>query len=149
MTVDEARTWLIKASLIATGSQMVFLILAPTFGFPLAWPKNLDIIQIITPVFLGYLGAATHFIFIVPTPAVTVNNQYLGVILKGAIYIYAAVVISAFVAFGWTNRVGAPIGSNVTVDNLTNALSAALGVLAVTTGIMSAYLFAVERKPEQ
>jgi hypothetical protein len=34
-----------------------------TGGFPLTYPKNLELLQIVSPVFLGYLGAATHFIF--------------------------------------------------------------------------------------
>lgn len=143
MTVDEARRWLILASLTVTGTQMVFLVLAPSFGYPLEWPRNLDMIQIITPVFLGYLGSAAHFIFMAPSPVVVANANFLGIMLKGPLIIYVAVVISAFVAFGWSNRIDAVPGTGISVDNLTNTMTAALGILAVTTGVISAYLFAV------
>jgi hypothetical protein len=143
MTVDEARKWLISSSLIITGGQMIFLIVGPAFGFPLAWPKNLDLLQIVSPVFLGYLGSAAHFIFMTPPPNVPVNNQFLGLMLKGPLAIYALVVICALAAFGYSNRVGATLGNNMSVDNLTNTLSVALGLLAVTTGVISSYLFAV------
>lgn len=143
MTVDEARKWLITGSLLITGVQMVFLVVCPAFGYPLEWPKNLDLLQIISPVFLGYLGSASHFIFMAPAPVVTADNRYLGLLIKGPLTIYTVVVLAAIVAFGYSNRVGAPIGANMSVDNLTNTLSAALGVLAVTTGVISSYLFAV------
>lgn len=147
MTVDSARRWLILSSLVITGGQMVFLLAAPSFGFPLIYPKNLDILQIISPVFLGYLGAASHFIFQNPTPPVPVQNQFLGMLVKGPIIIYALVVIAALGSFAYSNRVGAPIGSNVSLENLATALSLSLGILAVTTGVVSSYLFTAPTEP--
>ena len=147
MTTDEARRWLIIASLSITGIQAVFLVIAPTVGFPLEYPKNLDLLQMVSPVFLGYLGSAAHFVFKTPTPVVPANNQFLGLMVKGPIIIYAVVVTAAFGAFGYSNRVGATIGSGMSPDNLGNALSIALGVLAVTTGVISAYLFASQQPP--
>lgn len=148
MTVDEARRWLIIASLTVTGSQMIFLVLAPIFGYPLEWSKSLDSMRIITPVFLGYLGSAAHFIFMTPSPVVVANNAFLGIMLKGPMIIYVAVVVSGFVAFGWSNRVDAVPGTGMSLDNLTNIMTAALGVLAVTTGVISAYLFAVNSREQ-
>jgi hypothetical protein len=56
-----------------------------TGGFPLTYPKNLELLQIVSPVFLGYLGAATHFIFIAPPPKVRVKNEFLGFLVIGPI----------------------------------------------------------------
>jgi hypothetical protein len=146
MTIDSARKWLILSSLIITGGQMVFLLTAPAFSFPLTYPKNLDLLQIVSPVFLGYLGSASHFIFQNNPPAVPVQNQFLGMLIKGPIVIYVFAVAGALASFGYSNRVGAPIGGGMSVDNLATALSLSLGVLAVTTGIISSYLFVAPDK---
>ena len=149
MSIDEARKWLILSSLIITGVQIIFLFSAPAFNFPLNYPKNLDLLQIISPVFLGYLGSASHFIFQNPAPPVPVQNQFLGLLVKGPIAIYAIAIIAAFASFGYSNRVGAPIGSGMSVDNLATALSAALGILAVTTGVITSYLFVAPKKENE
>jgi hypothetical protein len=146
MNIDTARKWLILSSLLITGSQIVFFIVAPVFGFPLQYPKNLDLLQIVLPVFLGYLGAASHFIFQNPAPSVPAQTQYLGLLVKGPIIIYTLAIASALVAFGYSNRADADIGSGMSIDNLATALSIALGVLAVTTGVLSSYLFVVPKQ---
>jgi hypothetical protein len=146
MTIDSARKWLIIASLLITGLQMCFLVVAPVINYPLVYPKNLDLLQIISPVFLGYLGSASHFVFQNQPQEVPVQNQYLGYLIKGPLGIYALVVLTAFASFGYANRASAAPGSGMSVDNLATALSLALGVLAVTTGIITSYLF-VRQKP--
>jgi hypothetical protein len=107
MTSDQGRKWLIGASLLITGAQMIFLLVAPALGYPLIWPNNLGILQIVTPVFLGYLGSASHFIFMTPPPQVEVNNKFLGILIKGPLVIYALAMIAAFGAFGFSNRASA------------------------------------------
>lgn len=145
MKTDEARRWIILSSLIATGVQIVFLFIAPAIGVPLEYPKNLDLLQIVLPIFLGYLGSAAHFVFMTPPPAVTVNNQFLGLLVKGPVIIYACALVAAFGAFWYSNREGAPIGGNMSVDHLANAMSISLGVLAASTGIIVSYLFVVNQ----
>src|SRR5215475_4556171 len=88
MTIDAARKWLIVSSLVITGCQMLFLLVAPVMEFPLQYPKNIDLLQIVSPVFLGYLGSAAHFIFQNPPPAVPVQNEFLGLLVKGPVVIY-------------------------------------------------------------
>jgi hypothetical protein len=141
MTVDEARKWLIASSLGITGAQMVFLLIAPVLGFPLSYPRNLDLLQVVTPVFLGYLGSATHFIFQNPAPAVPVQNEFLGVLVKGPLAIYVTAAGASVAAFGYANRAAALPGTGMSVESLGTALSLSLGVLAVTTGVISSYLF--------
>jgi hypothetical protein len=146
MTADRARKWLILSSLIITGAQLIFLLIAPVMGFPLNYPKNLDLLQIVTPVFLGYLGSAAHFIFMTPPPAVFANNQLLGILVKGPIIIYACAMIAAFGAFAYSNRAGATIGNGMSVDNLATAISISLGILAATTGVIISYLFVTHQE---
>jgi hypothetical protein len=143
MTVASARKWLILSSLLITGGQMLFLLVAPTIGFPLRYPKNLDILQIVTPVFLGYLGAATHFIFKTPSPNINVKHEYLGLLVKGPIILYAMIVAASLAAFGFANRAAAEPGeTGMSSGNLATALSISLGLLAATTSVISSYLFA-------
>jgi hypothetical protein len=145
MTTDAARRWLILASLVITGVQIIFLIVAPVFGLPLEYPKNLNLLQITSPVFVGYLGSAVHFIFMTPPPEIPARIQFLGLLVKGPIIIYACAIISAFAAFAFSNRAGAPIGGGMSVDNLATAISIALGLLAATTGAIIAFLFAANQ----
>src|SRR5437867_1653740 len=135
MKIDTARSWLIVGSLVITGVQGLFLLLAPVFGFPLPYPKNLDLLQIVGPVFLGYLGAASHFIFQNPAPEVPVQNKFLGSLVVGPLVLYVLFVGASFVAFGYANRESAGVGTGISVDSLSRALSIALGVLAATTGV--------------
>jgi hypothetical protein len=148
MTVTGARKFLIMSSLVITGAQMVFLVIAPTVGFPLEPPKNLHAIEVITPVFLGYLGSATYFLFDRNERSFNVRDEFLGMLVIGPIIVYSLVVVSALGAFGYSNRVGVPIGSGMSEDSLNTALSLALGVLAVTTGVISSYLFVGSPQPE-
>ncbi len=146
MTHDSARTWLILSSLVITGLQMVFLLVAPYVGFPLESPKNIQILQNISPVFLGYLGSAAHFIFKTQEPPATKPNRHLGLLVKGPLCIYVLATLAAFVAFGYSNRQAS--SSGMEVESLSTSLSLALGVLAVTTGVLSSYLFATQKTPE-
>ncbi|MFL9829094.1 hypothetical protein, partial [Rhodoplanes sp. SY1] len=92
MTTDRARRILIIASLAITGLQIVFLVIAPVVDYPLTYPKNLDLLQIVTPVFLGYLGSAAHFVFKPAQADETTASPYLGLLTVGPLVIYAAAV---------------------------------------------------------
>jgi hypothetical protein len=141
MTVDKARHILIISSLVITGCQLIFLFIAPSFRYPLGYPDNLNLLEIISPVFLGYLGSATHFIFQPQQHDAPVQNRFLGTLVVGPLTIYSIAVVGAFTAFGLSNSAEATPGSGMSVSNLATALSVALGVLAVTTGVIVSYLF--------
>lgn len=141
MDTDYARKWLIVSSILITGVQVIFFLVAPAVGYPLEYPKNLEILQLILPVFLGYLGAAAHFVFKTPVPSVPAQNQFLGLLIRGPILVYVLAVLAVVIAFGYSNRIGAPIGPGMSVANLTTALAIALSILAATTGVLSSYLF--------
>lgn len=147
MTNNGAREYLVLSSLVITGVQSLFLVVAPAIGFPLRYPDNMHMLEIISPVFLGYLGSATHFIFSGNTmhESSKKSNDLLGYIVVGPIVIYGIVTIGAFSAFGFLNRSGSAIGSGMLPENLATALSASLGVLAVTTGIITSRLFSSGR----
>ncbi|MER8650961.1 hypothetical protein [Mesorhizobium sp. M0586] len=148
MTVADARKWLILASLIVTGVQIFFLLVAPAIGVPLEFKQSINLLQIVTPVFLGYLGSAAHFAFMTPPPPVTADNDLLRYLVKGPILIYAIAMVAAFGAFTYSNRPGVMLGTGMSIDDLSTAVSICLGILAAVTGVLVTYLFAVQRRKE-
>ena len=62
---NQARNWIIRTSLVLTTCVFAFLVVAPTIGYPLDPGANhvIRLLQILTPVFVGYLGSAAHFVF--------------------------------------------------------------------------------------
>lgn len=141
--ITAARKWLILASLAVTGADLLFFILAPSLGYPLMYPDNTRIMQIVLPVALGYLGSMTAFLFQNPQ-RLRVNPQalpFLEFLVKGPVVIFAVATIAAVVAFGYGNRQSAPIGTGMSVDTLSLTISAALGLLMVTTNALVSFLF--------
>jgi len=149
MTTNEARAWIIKWSLMIVGSQMVFLLVAPAIDFPIEFPQNLDLLQIIGPVFLGYLGSASHFLFRSSSAEMAVDQRLLSLLLKGPIYIYVVAVSAATAAFWYSNRQGATIGEGMSVPQLATSYSIVLGLLAVTTSVIISYLFATDKSVQE
>lgn len=146
MTLHQARKWLIVSSLVITGLNFVFFILSPTLGYPINIDQAISIMKIVLPVFLGYLGNATQFVFTPAKTPVHANLEYLNLIVIGPIVIFGLATIAAIIAFGYSNRLAAPPGSGMSVDTLSGIITAALGLLAVTTNVVVSYLFAVEER---
>jgi len=145
MKIDAARGWIIWGSLTITASQCLFLGVSPAFGFPLEFPKNLDILEMVGPVFLGYLGAAAAFIFKDPPPDVQVNEKFLGPLVIGPLSIYGMYIIGVLAAFGYSNRIHAPSGVGMSAEVLSRSLAIGLGILAATTSFISSHVFVVQK----
>ena len=64
MTVFEARRWIIVASLVIAGAAFSFFVIAPVLGYPLRFSQAMSILQIVFPVFLGYLACFAVPLFI-------------------------------------------------------------------------------------
>lgn len=145
MTAQQAREWLLLASLLATGALFLFLLTAHAFGYPLAFHKALPTLQAVTPVFLGYAGSAAHFVFRPKRPTVSVaaaQRRLLRLLVKGPVYLFAIGIASALGVFGWSNRPGLADGSGMTLEDLGIAITAALAFLTAVTSVVVAYLFA-------
>lgn len=148
MSPDQARSWIIKMSLAATGATFVFLIIGPVAGYPLSYDQVPRMLEIILPVFLGYVGTATHFFFHTQGAAnpPVVPQTLLALLIKGPVYVFALGTIVLFVAFGLANRQLAPDGSGMSIDQLSGFLTALFGLLAVSTSVAVSYLFALKKK---
>jgi len=143
MSLEQARTWTIAASLALTCALMFFFFVAPSLGYPLEPPQALQLLEIILPLFLGYLGTASHFIFRPRFKDVqlTGRREQLGLLVRGPIYAFGVAMSGLLFAFGWSNRLAAPAGVGMSFETLSGSLAAALGLLAATTSVIVAYLF--------
>jgi hypothetical protein len=142
--IDTARSFIIWGSLGITAVQGFFLLMAPSLGF-LNSPQNLDLLQVVGPVFLGYLGTACAFIFKDPPLEVPVNEKFLGPLVVGPMVVYVLFVGAAFASFVYSNRPDGPPGTGISIEVLSRELSIALGVLAATTSVINANLFFAPR----
>lgn len=139
-----ARRLLIYSSLGISGFLFVFFILAPPLGFPLTYDQSIRILEIVLPVFLGYIGSASAFLFSSKQAHSMLHEdrrQFLGVLLVGPLIAFVVIVITILISFAISNRVDAPVGEGMSVDVLAGSLSAALGLLAVSTNIIAGRLF--------
>jgi hypothetical protein len=125
----------------------------PVLGYPLRYSQAQTLLEIIFPVFLGYLGAATQFVFQrTPSPDGRIAARpMMGLLVRGPIFLFCTAVIAAAAAFGYSNRAAAAPGVGMSMEVLTGTITAALGLLAVTTNVVVAYLLSVEapKKEEQ
>jgi hypothetical protein len=150
MTPDQARTWIIRTSLILTTSVFAFVVIAPTVCYPLDPSSNhiIRLLQIITPVFVGYLGSASHFVFSDSAPAA--NQQQLSpnavMLIKGPVLAWIVMSTLAFTAYGLSNRASAAPGSGWSFDFLSGLITITLSLLTATTNLAVTYLFKAEKK---
>lgn len=148
-SVPAIQTWMIKASLAITAVIFVFLTLAPAFGYPLEYSQSFRIIQILIPVFIGYLATATTFVVGKRRPSARFAglDTQVALVTKGPIYIFLVGMLGLFVAFGVTNRAGAPAGTGMTIDTLATTVSVLLALLSATTGVVVAHVFPTSSEP--
>jgi len=152
MTPDQARTWIIRTSLLLTTALFAFVVIAPTAGYPLDPSSNhvIRLLQIVTPVFVGYLGSAAHFVF-GDTSGSASNQPQLSpnavLLIKGPVLAWVVMSTLCFTAYGLSNRPSAAPGSGWSFDFLSGLLTVTLSLLTATTNLAVAYLFKAEKKP--
>ena len=145
MTTDSARMWITAASLSATGVFFLFFASAPALGYPLTFDQSFRLLQILLPVFRGYLGSAT--MFLVKTsgakhdPGSSVQGPLFGLLIRWPIIIFSIILIAILGVFGYSNRAAATAGTGMSIDTLSAAFSAMLGLLAATTGALLGVVF--------
>src|ERR1700676_2279422 len=132
MTVNEARMFIIRTSLIATASLFLFFIVGKPLGYPLEWPQVQRVVEIVLPVFLGYLGAASSFVFRHHAHGSDFTfggkEALAGQLVKGSVAAFALILLGILFAFGYSNRPSAPQDTGMDIDTLAWALTAVLGV---------------------
>jgi hypothetical protein len=148
MRVSDARSWLIRASLLLAAATLGFFLAAPVAGYPITQKQGFSLIQLVFPVFAGYVGSAGFLLFRyarrpakgeAAEEAREVPN--LGLLVRWPIYLWAGLFALFIFLFGFTNRAAAPVGDGWSVEDLGMAITAALSLLSVTTNVVIAYLF--------
>ena len=107
------------------------------------------IFKIALPPFFGYLGAACHYIFSPQSRAGRRDVRQLGQLLIGSVVVFYALLIFAITAYHIVNSPtsGPQHNANTfTIEDLETFFAIAMSFLAATTGVIAAYLFAVEQK---
>jgi hypothetical protein len=146
LSVPQARVAIVAFSLGITGVLLCFLILAPTIGIPFnpGRNENLMLVQIVIPVFLGYLGSASHFVFRSrAAPEVGIADEsLLGLLVYGSFGLYVLANVSLFTAFFLNNR---SEGVGMSIDELSKWFTLILGVLTCTVSVITSYIFSTTK----
>jgi hypothetical protein len=145
---QSARVAVVAYSLGITGVLIVFLILAQPLGmrFDYAQEQNLRLIDVVLPTFLGYLGAASHFIFNANRGR-EVDPEHAGMLrllVHGPFLIFIAAVAALFFSHYMAHRPlldDEPRIDRMDFATLSRYLSLCLGLLAATVSVVSSYLF--------
>lgn len=145
MTGNEARQWLAGVSLAVTALLFVFCMIAPAFGYPLTFDQTPRLIEIVLPVFLGYLGSATLFLTQKPGNKDALR-QHAGtnitkILVKGPVVVSGILIVVILFAFGYSNRASAAPGIGMNIDQLAASLAGVMGILTVTTNIIVSMVF--------
>jgi hypothetical protein len=145
---QSARIAIITYSLSITGILMLFLFVAQPLGmrFDYAKGENLHLIDIILPTFLGYLGAASHFLFNANRGREVgkQNESMLKILVHGPFLIFILSVSALFFTYYLTHRPLDPSEPRIdplNYSDLSRYLSICLALLAATVSVISSYLF--------
>ena len=141
--MQSERLWLIAADLLITGFIILFFLVAPVCGYPLTYEEAYQVMQIVFPVFVGYLATAVAFV-VRPAAEQTLTSERLKVLrllLRGPLVLFGSAIIVVWIVFGVSNsRFGAP-NSGMSLKVFSNLHTALLSILAATTGGLIAFLF--------
>jgi hypothetical protein len=142
-----ARLSIAVFSLAITGLLICFLLIAPEIGLPFNQSRheNISLLQIVFPVFLGYLGSASHFVIRSPqvTEVAVADEQLLWILVFGPFLLYLVINITLFATFFLANREG---GSGMSLEDLSKWFSIALGLLTCTISVISSHVFGTSGK---
>jgi hypothetical protein len=135
--------------LLITAALGTFLLVAPVTRYPLAFDQAISVLQVIMPLFVGYLSTAIVFVTTMRAPTHKGPkgefNSLLVVLIKGPLYLVAGLLAVSFVVFGASNwpTEGSPT-SGFEFGLLSNLISFILSISSATTSALVAWLFKVE-----
>lgn len=153
---QSARLAVVIYSLVITGGLILFLILAQPIGmrFDFGRQENLRLIDVVIPTFLGYLGSASHFLFNSNRGREIEehNAGMLRLLIHGPFWIFIVTICALFYAHYVSHRPLTTIEPRIDVmdfNTLSRYVSIALGLLAITVGVISGYLFGPPPRQDQ
>jgi hypothetical protein len=139
---NDARIWLVKWSAVLTGILFVFFVIAPFVALPFRGDQSKQALGIIAPVFFGYLGLATTFLFQAPPkiPASPINPLF-SLIVKAPVGIFSVGLFVLILTYCLTNILAKKIGDGMGFDDFVFYLSMLLTLQSGTTGVLFAAIF--------
>ncbi|MGR4931756.1 hypothetical protein ACIPUD_33835 [Bradyrhizobium sp. CAR08] len=142
MTAEHARRRLILLSLMTTVLFSAFVIVSPLFT-PFDAQQALQVVQVVFPVFAGYIGAAVLFLFRGNPSAGTIADQSL---LRTLIYapfiVFWCLAAAVLFYFYLSNQPGHREG--MTFPQLMTYVTLIISFMNITTGALGAFLFQSE-----
>lgn len=126
--------WIIRTSLILMAITIVFFVMAPpVLNYPLTFAQATRVLQIIVPVFIGYVAIATRS----ATNSSSLETEatpLLRLLSRGPLYVFALAMLVIVGSFWYSNRPGSlPPGSGMSVDQLCWVVTFLMGLLSATT----------------
>ena len=94
--MQSERMWLITVDLIITGCVILFFLVAPLFRYPLTYDEAYGVMQIVFPIFVGYLATAVAFV-VRPAAEQTVSPErraILRMLVRGPLFLFAIGIIA-------------------------------------------------------
>jgi archaellum biogenesis protein FlaJ (TadC family) len=142
MTAIEARRKLILLSLLTTVAFSIFLIVSPLFT-PFTTKQALQVVQVIFPVFAGYIGAAVLFLFRGDAGRGSIADPtLLRILIYAPFVVFWCIAIAILVAFYISNQPGH--GEGMSFSDLTTYVTIIISFMNITTGAIGAFLFQSE-----
>jgi hypothetical protein len=143
MTAATARQFIVAYSLSLCGFLLIFLMVAPYLSVPFnsRLNENMRLIEVVLPVFFGYLGSASHFIFNANRgrDVAVAQEELLFYLVVGPFVIFSVFIFALFAIFTLSGRWGG--GPSMDFDTLSRWFSWGLALLACTVSVITAYLF--------
>jgi hypothetical protein len=151
--MDADRIWIIKASIVLLGLSFAFFVVGrPLFGFPMLYDEVIRVLQLIFPVFLGYLGLGASYVtgqknaMREPDYGSRADTKLARLMLRAPIYLVSGGLGVLIIAFWTSNLPHATAGAGMSLDSFCWFLSAILGVLAASSGLLVTRLFDGQRR---
>jgi hypothetical protein len=147
MTVKAARMWIVKWSLLLISFYGIFFIMAPIAPYPLGYKESVQLIELIFPLFLGYLSTAVVFTF-EGKDVETYTTDLLGALTKGPFFVATALSLALFTSYWFSQSTLSPLALSrpMEFETFSSLFSAILGIYTATTSALVAYLFGFEKQ---
>lgn len=146
--MDADRLWIVKASLLFLGTSFIFFVIArPLFNFPMLFDEVIRILQIIFPVFVGYLGLGAAYLThssgkVATQQSFEPNSVALArLLLRGPVYLIAVCTAALISGFWISNLPSSKPGAGMSIDTFSWLLSLLMGLLAASSGLVVNQLF--------
>ena len=147
--MEKLRLRVVVWSAVYTMGAGVFCVIAPVFGYPLEFPKeSLRIVQLILPVFVGFLVASARYFVADARRSVPVEDVQRAKVLSSALFIYfltfTVLLIAVFASFGLSSSKWASPRQAMGIDDLTMLISVLLSFFTGSAGLIVEYVFRLE-----